>query len=104
MSRRLIPEVHLDDAARRFKLLSETVRLELINELHLNGEMSVQQLVNATGHQQANVSKHLLLMAREGLLSRRRKGLNVIYALNDPSVSGMCLLAMASIEWANEEA
>lgn len=104
MSIPLIPEEQIDDAAHRFKLLSETVRLELINELHKRGEMSVQELVAATGHRQANVSKHLLMMARTGLLGRRKDGLNVYYSISDPSVPGLCLLATAgtSRNWNDE--
>lgn len=73
MSRELIPNFLLEDCARRFQLLSETVRLQLINQLHARGELTVQELVDAAGHQQANVSKHLLMMAREGF-SRSSKG------------------------------
>lgn len=96
MTTHLIPETQIAAAAQRFKLLSETVRLELINHLHMHGEMSVQELVDATGHRQANVSKHLLMMARMGFLGRRKDGLNVYYSIADPSVPGLCLLASAS--------
>lgn len=105
MSNHLIPEEQVEAAAQRFKLLSETVRLELINELYKNGEMSVQELVDATGHRQANVSKHLLMMARTGLLGRRKEGLNVFYSISDPSVPGLCLLATAAAtrEWGSSD-
>lgn len=99
MSRDLIPDSILNECARRFKLLSETVRLQLINQLHARGEMTVQELVEATGHQQANVSKHLLMMAREGFLNRRKDGLNVYYSISNPAIPGICLLAKTSIEW-----
>lgn len=101
MSRRLIPQSVLDDCARRFKLLSEAVRLQLINELHARGELTVQELVEATGHQQANVSKHLLIMAREGFLNRRKEGLNVFYSINNPALPGICLLVTACLEWSD---
>ena len=68
MSDKMIPQEMINRAAQRFKLLSEPVRLELLNQLNQRGEMAVYELVEATGHQQANVSKHLGLMAREGLL------------------------------------
>lgn len=87
----------IEQVARRFKLLSEPVRLELLNQLQVRGALSVQELVEATGHQQANVSKHLLLMAREGLLSRRKEGLNVYYDIEDPTVSGLCVLVCSRI-------
>lgn len=92
MAKELVPLQMIEQAARRFKLLSEPVRLELLNHLQSKGEMNVQELVDATGQQQANVSKHLLLMAREGILRRRKEGLNVYYAIEDPTISGLCML------------
>jgi DNA-binding transcriptional ArsR family regulator len=91
----------LEQAARRFKLLSEPVRLELLNQLQVRGEMNVQELVDATGHQQANVSKHLLLMAREGVLRRRKEGLNVYYGIEDPTISGLCMLVCGRLRQEN---
>jgi ArsR family transcriptional regulator len=92
MADTLIPKKQLEDAARRFKVLSEPVRLELLNQLQQNGEMTVGELVDATDHQQANVSKHLGMMAREGLLARRKEGLYVHYKISDPTLSALCML------------
>ena len=92
MANKLVPSERLEEAANRFKLLSETVRLELLNQLHQHGEMTVSELVEATGHRQANVSKHLGMMAREGLLARRKEGLYVHYSINDPTISALCML------------
>ncbi len=97
MAKELVPPSMIEMAARRFKLLSEPVRLELLNRLQVSGEMNVQELVEATGYQQANVSKHLLLMAREGVLSRRKEGLNVYYGIEDPSISGLCMLVCGQL-------
>lgn len=92
MANELVPSERLEEAASRFKLLSETVRLELLNQLQQHGEMTVSELVEATGHRQANVSKHLGMMAREGLLARRKEGLYVHYSINDPTISALCML------------
>ena len=92
MANKLVPSERLEEAANRFKLLSETVRLELLNQLQQHGEMTVSELVEATGHRQANVSKHLGMMAREGLLARRKEGLYVHYSINDPTISALCML------------
>ena len=73
MNAALLPKPLIERVAHRFKLLSEPVRLELLNVLHTHGEMNVQDLVEASGHNQANVSKHLLQMARDGMLGRRRR-------------------------------
>ena len=98
MKMELIPQPLREQVAQRFKLLSEPVRLQLLNLLHVRGEMNVQQLVAATGQQQANVSKHLRQMADGGLLSRRRDGLYVYYAIDDPSLSGLCMLVCSQLE------
>jgi len=98
MVKQLLPPSKIDRVARRFRLLSETVRLEILNQLQVNGEMNVHELVEATGYQQANVSKHLLLMARNGILSRRKDGLKVYYTIEDPTISGLCMLVCSQLQ------
>jgi ArsR family transcriptional regulator len=93
MAQQLIPPSLLTSVARRFKILSEPVRLQLLNRLHACGEASVQELAEAVGHRSANVSKHLRKMARVGLIVRRQEGLYAYYRIADPSLSGICLLA-----------
>lgn len=98
MAYQLIPRSLLKQVARRFKLLSEPVRLELLNLLHVQQEMNVQDLVEATGQLQANVSKHLRLLAEEGLVSRRKEGLYVYYSISDPNISALCLLVCGQLQ------
>ena len=97
MQKRLIPRKLLDRVAHRFKLLGEPVRLEILNLLQTHGEMNVQELVEATGQGQGNVSKHLGLMAREGFVRRRREGVYAYYSISDPSLSGLCLLVCGQL-------
>jgi len=93
----LVPRSKLEQAAHRFKILSEPVRLELLNLLHTHGEMNVQELVEASGQHQANVSKHLRLLADEGMVARRKEGLYAYYRITDPSLSGLCLLVCSQL-------
>lgn len=104
MAQSLVPREMLERAARRFQLLSEPVRLELLNLLHTHGEMNVQQLVEATGQHQANVSKHLRLMAEENMVARRKEGLYAFYRIADPSLAGMCLLVCGQLRQQHEDA
>ncbi|QXD17185.1 metalloregulator ArsR/SmtB family transcription factor [Rhodocaloribacter litoris] len=97
MRKAMVPESLLERAARRFKLLGEPVRLQLLNLLQQHGEMTVQALMEATGQKQANVSKHLGLMAKEGLLTRRKEGLNVYYSIADPTLSALCTLVCGQL-------
>jgi len=99
MASQLIPKELLERVAQRFKTLSEPIRLQLLDQMMVNGdEMSVMQLVEGTGQQQANVSKHLTLMAREGILVRRKEGQKVYYQINDPSIHGICTLVCGRLQ------
>lgn len=54
-------------------------------------------LVAATGATQANVSKHLQLMLRGGVVQRRREGLFVYYSIRDSRVFELCDLVCGSL-------
>ncbi len=94
---KLVPQPMMEQTARRFKLLGEPVRLDLLNHLHTRGEMTVQQLVEATGYQQANVSKHLGQLAEEGLVVRRKEGLFSFFSISDPTLSALCTIVCSRI-------
>ena len=97
MAFELLPRELLHEVAGRVRLLGEPVRLEILNLLHVHGEMNVQEIIEATGQQQANVSKHLKLLAEADMVSRRKAGLFVYYSVADPSLSGLCLLVCGQI-------
>ena len=75
--------------AGRFKVLSEPVRLDILNALR-GGEMTVSELVEATGLGQANLSKHLQLLLSHGFVLRRKEGLFAYYSLADRDVFTLC--------------
>lgn len=79
----------LELIAARFRILSEPMRLKLLNTLG-ESEMSVSELVTLTSAGQANASKHLGMMVAAGLLARRKVGLNVLYRVADASVFALC--------------
>jgi DNA-binding transcriptional ArsR family regulator len=60
--------------------------------------MSVNELVEATGLGQANVSKHLQLLHTHGFVSRRKEGLFVYYAIADKSVFKLCDIMCGRLE------
>jgi ArsR family transcriptional regulator len=88
----LVPRGLIERTAQRLKILGDPVRLELLNLLRIHGELSVQSLVDASGQRQANVSKHLGILMREGFVERRKEGVNAYYSLADPSIPGICVL------------
>lgn len=94
----LIPRSKLREVARRFRLLGDPVRLEILNLLHVRGELTVQELVAATGQSQANISKHLKLLREAGLVTRRQDGLYAYYRINDPMLAALCVLVCSQVQ------
>lgn len=82
--------------ARRFAVLGEPMRLRLLQIL-IAGEKPVNALAAAAGGTQANVSRHLQTLAEAGMVSRRKEGLQVFYAIADPSIFELCELVCGSI-------
>src|SRR5574338_14090 len=64
-----VPLTMLDEAAERFRLLSDPTRLRLLNELDLSEEVSVGDVAERAGVGLSNTSKHLHQLERAG---RRR--------------------------------
>ncbi|MEX2610380.1 MAG: metalloregulator ArsR/SmtB family transcription factor [Gemmatimonadota bacterium] len=87
----------LDLVAVRFKVLGEPMRLRILNALR-EGERTVSELVQITGAGQANISKHLNLLHRNGLVERRKEGLNVFYRIADAGVFRLCDIICDSLE------
>jgi len=92
----------MDMIASRFKLLAEPTRLHILNALR-EGERTVSELVEVTGAGQANVSKHLNLLHRNGMVERRKDGLHVFYRIADEGVFELCEMMCASLEADLEE-
>lgn len=87
----------LEMVAERFRVLGDPLRLRLLQAMG-TGELSVSELVTNTATSQANVSKHLGMMLRAGLIRRRKEGLRVFYAPADPSVFKICDLVCGSLQ------
>ena len=85
----------IDLVAQRFRLLGEPMRLKLLRSLE-SGELTVNELAEGLGSNQANVSRHLTAMFEAGLLNRRREGSNVHYSIADPVVFQLCELVCNS--------
>jgi DNA-binding transcriptional ArsR family regulator len=87
----------LEMVAERFRVLGDPLRLRLLQAMGTE-ELSVGELVTHTATSQANVSKHLGMMLRAGLIRRRKEGLKVFYAPADPSVFKICDLVCGSLQ------
>lgn len=91
-----LPEEALGRVATRFRMLGDASRLRILNVL-MDSERSVQELEEVTGLSQTNVSRHLGLLRREGMVERRADGNRAIYRICDPSVRKLCRVVCGSL-------
>lgn len=75
--------------AERFKALGEPARLRILDALR-GGPLTVGELVDQTGLNQANLSKHLQLLHTLTFVERWKDGLFVYYQLADDDVFKLC--------------
>lgn len=79
-----------------FAILAEPARLKIMHAI-CGGERTVNQIVSDTGVAQTNVSRHLGLMYRSGVVERRREGNQVYYRVCDETMPELCRAVCASI-------
>ena len=91
-----LTEDELAQIARRFKALGEPMRLRILQAV-CQGPRTVSEIVTATGATQANVSKHLSLLAATGILTREKDGQCVYYGMKDKLVVQLCELVRAQL-------
>jgi ArsR family transcriptional regulator len=82
--------------ADRFRVLGQVVRLRLVEQLRA-GEATPQELADTLGLTQQNVSKHLQVLHRSGVVARRPDGANVLYRLVDDSTARLLDDVVASV-------
>lgn len=75
--------------ARYFGLLSDPTRLRILHAI-CHVDQSVSAIVAATGATQTNVSRHLALLHRAGVVRRHRQGSSVYYGAADPELVSIC--------------
>ncbi len=75
----------IERAARLFRALGDEARLRTL-ELLARREACVSEIAEASGESVSTVSHRLRLLRAEGLVSRRRDGRHIYYALADHHV------------------
>ncbi len=86
----------LEQLARYFGALAAATRLKILAALR-EGERNVGELTEATGATQANVSKHLAVLAAHGLVEKTPRGTSVFYRIADPRTYEMCEMVCGQI-------
>jgi DNA-binding transcriptional ArsR family regulator len=79
----------VERAAELFGVLATPVRLRIIGAL-CDSEKDVSHLLESIDVSQPNMSRHLSLLYQAGVVTKRRSGAHVIYALADNPVVSIC--------------
>jgi ArsR family transcriptional regulator len=72
----------IDQAARAMKAMAHPLRLKILCVLG-NDEVSVQEIVDAVGTSQSNISQHLAILREKGVLKSRKAANRVFYRVGD---------------------
>jgi DNA-binding transcriptional ArsR family regulator len=91
-----LPEPLVELIAERLRVIGEPMRIRLLDHLRA-GEATVQSLIESTGASQQNVSKHLGVLLRAGIVGRRKEGTFVYYRIVDEGVFGLCEQVCGSV-------
>ena len=78
-----------DSVAELFAVLSTPIRLKIISAV-CNGEKNVSELLAGIETTQPNMSQHLAMLYRSGVLSKRRDGTQIYYRLQSERVATLC--------------
>ena len=84
-----LPPEALQQVAAYFQTLAEPTRLRILNILR-DGERNVGELAQLCGCSAANISRHLALLMRHGLVQREQRGHSAWYRCADASVGALC--------------
>ena len=90
------PEAVMDELqafkAAFFRALAHPIRIRIL-ELLVQGDRSVQELQEALGVDQPVVSQQLAVLRANNIVSGKKEGVSVRYALRDPLVGNLLLTA-----------
>jgi DNA-binding transcriptional ArsR family regulator len=71
------------------KVLGHPVRLRILDEIG-EGEVAYAALLGRLGISKTNLSQHLAILRKGGILTVRREGVNAHYRLTYPEIKGLC--------------
>jgi len=76
-------------AAELFSVLSTPIRLQILGAL-CDGELSVSQILERVETTQPNLSQHLAILYRHGVIGKRKEGTQVIYSVQSEKAVALC--------------
>jgi DNA-binding transcriptional ArsR family regulator len=82
--------------AERLRVLGQPLRVQLVDRL-ATGTTTVQEFVATLESTQQNISQHLGILQRAGIIARHKEGTRVRYELVDPHILRLLECAESSL-------
>lgn len=76
----------IDQAARLFKVLGNSLRIHILFYLRKHGESPVSAIVGHLGFSQPVISKQLGILKKYDFVQKRKAGTFVYYSINDQDI------------------
>jgi DNA-binding transcriptional ArsR family regulator len=84
-----LPAPLVELIAQRFRVMGEPVRIRLLDALR-DGPLTINELTQALGASQQNVSKHVGVLAQAGIVAREKEGTRVRCSIADETIFKLC--------------
>jgi len=82
---------NIEQAAVAMQAMSHPMRIKILCLLS-SGELIVQEIVDAVGTTQSNISQHLGILKACGIISGRKDGTKMFYSIGDARILRMITL------------
>jgi len=84
-----LPAPLVELIAQRFRVIGEPMRIRLLDVLR-DGPRTINELTEALGASQQNVSKHVTVLAQAGIVARETEGTRVRCSIADETIFDLC--------------
>jgi DNA-binding transcriptional ArsR family regulator len=91
-----LPAPLVEVIAQRFRVIGEPMRIRLLDALR-DGPLTINELTEALGASQQNVSKHVGVLARAGIVAREKDGTRVRCTIVDETIFQLCELVCGGL-------
>ena len=91
-----LPEALVELIAQRFRVIGEPMRIRVLDALR-DGPSTVNELTDALGASQQNVSKHIGVLAQAGIVAREKDGNRVRCSIADDTIFELCELVCGGL-------
>ncbi len=91
-----LPDALVELIAQRFRVVGEPMRIRLLDALR-DGPLSINELTEALGASQQNVSKHVGVLAQAGIVAREKDGNRVRCYIADDTIFELCELVCGGL-------